>query len=1121
MANFTGTLGNDIINGTSVADNMTGLAGNDDYLVNHVGDVVTEAADEGTDLIRSRLASFSLAATPFVENLTLVQGSAAVNGTGNDLDNTIIGNSAANILEGGLGNDTLDGGGNADTLRGGDGDDIYVVTAGDILEETAGQGIDEVRSSIAWTLGANLENLTLLGTGGISGTGNTEANLITGNSGANSLFGLEGDDLLSGLGGNDILDGGLGADEMAGGLGNDTFHVNDVLDTVIEAFGEGTTDRVQSSVNYTLSENVEQLTLVGSAVAGTGNALSNLITGNGGNNTLDGEAGNDTLVGLGGNDTYIVDSTGDVVTEGTGAGSGTDEVQSSATYTLGANVENLTLTGTDNINATGNTLANVLTGNTGNNMLTGGAGVDTLIGGDGNDIYVVTAGDILTEAANEGADEVQSNIAWTLGNNFENLTLLGAGGIAGTGNAEANVITGNSGGNTLTGLEGDDVLSGMGGADVLDGGLGADEMAGGLGSDTFHVNNVLDTVVEGLNEGTNDEVRSTVNYTLSDNIERLTLLGAALSGTGNALNNTITGNGGSNTLDGGEGNDTLVGGLGDDTYIVNSAGDGVTEGTGAGSGTDEVQSSVSYALGANVENLTLTGSDNINATGNALANLLTGNSGNNTLTGGTGVDTLIGGDGDDTYIVTAGDILAENAGEGTDEVQSNITWTLVDDIENLTLLGGSAISGTGNAEANVITGNGGANFLFGLEGDDVLSGLGGNDTLDGGLGADEMTGGLGNDTFHVDDIGDTVIEGLNEGTNDEVRSSVNYTLSENFERLTLVGAALTGTGNAINNTITGNANNNTLDGDAGNDTLVGGLGDDTYIVDSSGDTVTEGAGTGSGTDEVQSSVSYTLGANIENLTLTNFENINATGNSLANVLTGNEGNNTLDGGTGIDAMLGGAGDDTYIVTTGDVLTEGVDEGADLVQSGVAWTLAANIEDLNLTGSASVAGTGNDDVNVITGNSGANVLTGHGSDDILTGGAGVNTYVWAQGDGFDTILSTGSSLSQDIIQIEGTFYDYNWDFSGDDLLVGIAADGNYDFNDVDGNLRIEGFLTGSDSIAYLEADLGADFNEVFSPGGGNNNARLYFNLEGVDHGQFYRGDRWHLGEPDHDWRRWRP
>jgi Ca2+-binding RTX toxin-like protein len=261
-----------------------------------------------------------------------------------------------------------------------------------------------------------------------------------------------------------------------------------------------------------------------------------------------------------------------------------------------------------------------------------------------------------------------------------------------------------------------------------------------------------------------------------------------------------------------------------------------------------------------------------------------------------------------------GDTVSENAGEGTDLVQSSVTHTLSADVENLTLTGTAAINGTGNASDNIILGTSMAN---------ALTGLGGDDRLDGGGNADTMTGGTGDDTYVVDNTGDVVVENASEGT-DTVESRVAYVLSANLENLTLTGSGITnGTGNAGSNVIIGNSASNTLNGLAGADSMSGGDGNDTYVVDDLGDVVNENAS--EGTDLVQSGVSFTLSNDVENLTLTGSASIDGTGNTLNNTITGNSGLNILSGGAGNDNLNGGANSDLVYGGSGaDLLTGGTD-----------------------------------------------------------------------------------------------------------------------------------------------------------------------------------------------------
>ncbi|WP_425504959.1 DUF4214 domain-containing protein [Rhizobium indicum] len=1025
---ITGGAGNDTLDGGAGADTLIGGTGDDIYVVDNAGDVITENAGEGTDTVKTALASYTLAAN--VENLvyTGTGTSAIFAGTGNALDNVITGGANADTLSGGAGNDTLDGGAGADHLIGGTGDDIYVVdNAGDVVTENAGEGNDTIRTSLAtYSLAslANVENLAYTGTAAFTGTGNAVANIITGGSG------------------NDTLDGGAGGDTLTGGAGNDTYIVDDAGDVVVEAAGGGTDIVKTVLASYTLAANVENLTYTGSsAFAGTGNELANAITGGAGadtlaggagNDTLDGGAGADTLIGGSGDDTYIVDNAGDVVTEN--ADEGTDTVKTSlTTYTLGADVENLTYTGTAAFTGTGNAL---------DNLITGGTGADHLAGGLGNDTYVVdNAGDVVTENTGEGIDTVRTSLAsYTLAANVENLIYTGAAAFAGTGNGLDNMITGGAGADTLTGGAGND---------TLDGGVGADKLIGGTGDDTYVVDNASDVVTENAGEGTDTIRTSLATYSLAAlaNVENLTYTGtAAFTGTGNASANIITGGAGNDTLDGGAGTDTLIGSTGDDTYVVDNAGDIVVENTGEGM--DTIKTSLtSYTLGANVEFLTYTGTAAFTGTGNELSNTLTGGAGADTLVGGggddfldggAGADHLIGGIGDDDYVVdNVGDVVTENAGEGSDTIFTTLaTYSLagVADVENLTYTGTAAFNGTGNALNNVIRGGDGVNIL------------------DGGAGDDTLMGGFGNDTFIVDSLNDVIIENAGAGTDVIKTALASYSLAaiSNVENLIYTGAAdFMGTGNELANTITGGVGNDVLDGGAGIDTLIGGAGNDTYIVDKAGDVVTEAAN--AGIDTIKTALaSYTLASltNVENLVYTGSSDFVGTGNASANVISGGSGNDTLDGGAGADTLTGGTGNDIYVVDNiGDIIVENAGEGTDTVKTSLtSYTLGSNVENLTYTGTAAFTGTGNALDNVITGGSGANRLSGGGGDDILIGGAAADTFAYGANGGIDTIVGfTASGTAHDVLAVDSSVF-ADWAHllaastqSGSDMIITADSD----------------------------------------------------------------------------------
>jgi Ca2+-binding RTX toxin-like protein len=424
-----GTPGDDVLSGGAAADLLVGLGGDDTYVIDDWNDRLVEEADAGTDTVRTSLFSYVL--DPNVENLAFTGGGDFA-GTGNELDNTLSGGDGNDLLVDGPGNDWIDGGRGADVMGGGAGDDTYIVDdEGDLVVEFPGDGIDTVLTTLrTYVLGAELEKVSYLGNHEFTGAGNELANEMNGGTLNDSLAGGAGDDVVMGNSGNDVLiggsgndtlDGGTGNDTMYGNAGDDTFFVDSAGDLVNELPDQGIDSVLTTLKTCWLNSTVENLTFIGSGnFIGTGNALTNVITGG---------AGGDMLIGNGGDD--------------------------------------------------------VLIGNVGNDTLAGGAGNDAMSGGAGNDTYQVdSAGDSVTELANEGTDTVQTVLnAYTLAANVENLQFTGTGSFAGGGNGLANDMRGGAGNDTLIGADGNDMLVGNAGDDILLGGAGNDSLQGGDGAD--------------------------------------------------------------------------------------------------------------------------------------------------------------------------------------------------------------------------------------------------------------------------------------------------------------------------------------------------------------------------------------------------------------------------------------------------------------------------------------------------------------------------------------------------------------------------------------------------------------------------------------------------------------
>ncbi len=847
-------------------------------------------------------------------------------------------NPGNDTLDGDAGNDTLDGGGGDDDLQGGRGADRLIGGLGNNSLDGGGDTGDI--ADYGWTTGGVIADLLqgyasgegfadlLIGILGLTG-GNGNDTLL-GSDEANRLAGGLGDDLLLGNGANDYLTGGSGVDSLDGGSGNDTLAGGALGDSLLGGIG---IDR-----------------LIGGA----------------GNNTLDG--GGDSPY-----DTADYRWTGSATSSagifvdlggGRATGSGFSDIITGIRSTDGG-AGNDTLNGNASINALrGMGGADLLTGQAGNDALFGddntanaSDGNDTVLGGDGADRLWGGGGDDLLQG-DTGNDTLQggtgNNVLAGGGNPGDTVDYRWAdseivaslvGGIAtGTGFADqlsglssviggdfSDSLTGDSLANSLYGGAGNDTLQGLAGNDYLAGEAGDDRLDGGAGNDTL---------------------------------------------AGGAGNDLLLGGAGKDELEGGSGENTLIGGAGDKAiYESDQAGVLVDLGTGIASGTGFLD--------------TLVGITEVE-----------GGIGNDTLQGGSGDDDLDGGDGDDTL----------DGGTGDDTLTGGTGFNVLDGGEGFDTLDYSHIdSGVFvSFVENLVQGAGIQDQISGFEAVELGKG---NDTVVGG--GVSYRGSLGGVTC---DLG-------KQGSQDTGSSGLDTLLD-----------VISLEGSSFSDVLSGNAGDNIIDGLGGSDTMAGGAGNDYYYVDSERDEVDESAiigalyvttrspgidpaqTPGSGIDTVESTVSYLLKTGIENLILAlGSAALTGAGNELSNLITGNElkntlvgfagsdtligglGNDTLSGGAGDDSMVGGIGNDLYVVDStveanvaNHMLIELPGEGTDTVQSARTLALPASFENLTLTGSTNINGSGNIAVNVITGNTGANVVKGLAGNDTLDGGAGADT-----------------------------------------------------------------------------------------------------------------------------------
>nr|WP_230954270.1 calcium-binding protein [Burkholderia stagnalis] len=837
--------------------------------------------------------------------------------------------------------------------------------------------------------------------------GGTGNDTLFGYAGDDRLYGEEGDDELNGGDGNDVLDGGVGNDRLFGQAGNDIMNGGDGDDIMM-----GFTAANESKQTLAPGETDDDV-----MYGGFGN---DRMWGGLGNDYMDGGDGADLVCGGHGNDTVF-------------GGAGNDELHGDE--------------GNDR-----------LLGEAGHDRIFGEAGDDVIWGGDGDDVLV---GFTASNDAKQWLAYGESDNDTLYGGNGNDSMYGGLGNDYLDGGNDDDFLDGGDGDDRLFGGAGNDVLNGGNGHDVLSGESGNDKIFGGVGNDTIWGGDGDDILV-GFT-ASNEAKQSLAAWETDDD----TIYGGAgndliMGGLGNDLlygeagNDELQGGDGNDRLYGGDGNDRLFGQVGND-ILYGGAGDDLLVGFTA-------HNEAKRTLGPGE-------SDDDYLYGGDGRDTLLGGLGDDYLDGGAGADHMEGGQGNDTYIVNSvNDVILEFANEGYDTVISSANYILNANLEELRLVEGFNINGTGNALDNRIVGNSADNIL------------------DGVTGADTMIGGKGHDTYYVDNVGDRVVELAGEGI-DTVQSKISYALGDHVENLNLLdfGKPEKGLVDGAPVLVYGYPKANELDymqGDAV-PTFQGtcALTSIANLLTQIGTPTTEGEVVRRAIDNQWAVTSpaatdYQRGGSnyiqqqallksygIANNLLAGYDehaiaNLVRSGRGV--ILALNAGRLWADG-----AYLDNGGVNHVVTVTGAVYGEadGALKGFYIADSGRQsisdmtrylsiqdFRSAANVPNAYAIYTAEalklwnedIDGTGNALDNTIIGNRGNNVLDGGAGNDILVGGLGNDTYRFGRGSGRDTIREDDDTLgNSDVIRVGGgVSADQLWfRHVGNDLEISILGTGD--------------------------------------------------------------------------------